>query len=81
MRRVPGIGTYLAHRLWIVSELELVVLEDDHLPLVEPSFDDQDTRRALGDREWIRRAVSLVITRPGSVDVTSWSRTEVVRVL
>jgi len=51
-----------------MSDLELVVLEDDHLPIVEPWFDDEDTRRELGDREWIRRAVSLVATRPGSVE-------------
>lgn len=51
-----------------MSELELVPLDEGQIPLVEPWFDDEDTRRELGNQEWVRRAVSLVNTQPGSVE-------------
>jgi len=36
------------------------------LPAVEPWFDDPETRRWLGDRDWIRRAVRLIAAPAGA---------------
>jgi RimJ/RimL family protein N-acetyltransferase len=36
------------------------------LPEVEPWFDDSETIRFLGDRDWVRRALRLVDETPGT---------------
>jgi hypothetical protein len=49
-----------------VAELELTLLDENILDLVLPWFDDDKTRIALGDRDWVRQALQLMETQPGT---------------
>jgi hypothetical protein len=47
------------------------------LPIVDPWFDDLDTQRWLGDREWPRRVLSLV-DAPNRLAFLAWMSSTVV---
>jgi RimJ/RimL family protein N-acetyltransferase len=46
--------------------LRFTPLRAELLPEVEPWFDDPETIRFLGDRNWVRRALRLVDETPGT---------------
>jgi RimJ/RimL family protein N-acetyltransferase len=46
-----------------VPAVRLVPLQPEHLPAVTPWFDDDETRRRLGGREWPVRELALRSTR------------------
>jgi RimJ/RimL family protein N-acetyltransferase len=46
--------------------LRFTRLTPESLPAVEPWFDDRETIRFLGDRNWVRRALRLVHETPGT---------------
>ena len=45
--------------------MNFVSLTPDWIPVLEPWFDDADTRRYLGGREWLRRLPELIQRCPG----------------
>ncbi|MCI0679141.1 MAG: GNAT family N-acetyltransferase [Actinobacteria bacterium] len=51
-----------------VADLQLTVLDEDVLDLLLPWFDDDVTRLALGDRDWLRRSLHLMASQPGTWD-------------
>jgi GNAT superfamily N-acetyltransferase len=51
-----------------VSEVVLEPLKAAHLPLVEPWFDDPETRRRLGGRDWPVQALALAASPPPGTD-------------
>jgi RimJ/RimL family protein N-acetyltransferase len=48
------------------NEFEFLPLTPPLLSLIEPWFDDSDTERYLGRREWAQRELDLVVTSPGT---------------
>ena len=45
--------------------MKFVLLTPERLPEVEPWFDDPETVRYLGGRDWVRRALALMQQTPG----------------
>ena len=39
----------------------------EHIPAIEPWFDDPQTQRFLGNRSWLYRTLSLVQAAPGAI--------------
>lgn len=53
-------------------ELEFILLTPDLARAIEPWFDDPDTARSLGGRDWVRQALHLMKVMPGfSMDGTT----------
>lgn len=44
--------------------MQFVTLTTEHLPQIEAWFDDPQTQRYLGGRDWVRRAIKLMHISP-----------------